>query len=84
MAKMIGFHHGALADSYEVRANQQGYTLGESADQLQALGDAAVLLWMEDCLTDSQYNKVLGRIQKKLVKSARVMRRSDNANRKNC
>jgi len=84
MAKMIGFHHGALADSYEVQANQQGYTLGESADHLQALGDAAVLLWMEDCLTDSQYNKVLERIQKQLVKSARVMRRSDNANRKNC
>ena len=77
MAKMIGFYHGALADSYETQANQQGYTLGESADHLQALGDAAVLLWVEDCLTDSQYNKVLERIQKQLVKSARGMRRAD-------
>lgn len=72
MAKMIGFHHGALADSYEVQANRQGYTFGENAEHLQALGEAAVLLWIEDCLTDSQYHKVLEKIQKQLVKAAKI------------
>lgn len=77
MANLIGFHHGALCDSYEKQANAQGCTLGDKAAHLQELGDAAVLLWVEDCLTDAQYDKVLAKIQKQLVKAVKV-RKIDN------
>lgn len=32
MNRKIGFQHGALCDSYEKQANEQGYTLGEKAE----------------------------------------------------
>ena len=28
----VGFHHGALSDSYEEQANAQGFTFGDMAD----------------------------------------------------
>jgi len=28
----VGFHHGALADTYEKQANEQGFTFGDTAD----------------------------------------------------
>lgn len=33
----IGFHHGALCDSYEKQANEQGFTLGDKAELFEKI-----------------------------------------------
>lgn len=38
MGKLVTFYHGALSDSYEEQAREQGYTLGDDAELMQKLG----------------------------------------------
>lgn len=73
MARAVGFHHGALCDPYEKQANDQGFTLGEEAENLQNCGFYLVYTWMENLLTDSVYNKALQRLQKKLIKALKPL-----------
>ena len=65
--KEIGFYHGALADSYEKQANEQGYTLGHNAKLFDRIGHSYNMLRMHGLLTDSQAESVCQKIQKKLV-----------------
>lgn len=65
--KQIGFHHGALADSYEKQANEQGYTLGDKADTFDKIGFSYNMLRIHGYLTDSQADSICQKIQKKLV-----------------
>ena len=65
--KTIGFHHGALADSYEAQANAQGYTFGDRAKFVEDMGASLVRLWFYDCITDSEYNKILRRFQENVL-----------------
>ena len=65
MSKMVGFMHGALSDCYEKQANQQGYTLGDMAEFVEKVGEGLVCLWIHGCVTDSEYDRILQRFQKK-------------------
>lgn len=67
MSKTIGFHHGALADTYEEQANEQGYTFGELAEWVQEIGFGLVCAHIHGCITDSEYDKILQRFQKKIL-----------------
>lgn len=69
----IGFYHGALCDSYEQQANEQGFTLGDKAELFDKIGYAYNLLWIQGYLTDSQADMVRKKIQKNLVKSIRKL-----------
>jgi hypothetical protein len=74
----IGFYHGALCDSYEQQANEQGFTLGDKADLFDKIGYAYNLLRIQGYLTDSQADIVCKKIQKNLVKSIKRMRESED------
>lgn len=63
----VGFHHGALADSYEEQANKQGLTFGNMAEYVDKVGFGLVAAHMEGCITDKEYDKILQRFQKKIL-----------------
>lgn len=65
--KMVGFHHGALCDSYEKQANSQGYTFGKDANFVQKVGFGLVAAYIHGCITDAEYDRILGRFQKKVL-----------------
>lgn len=71
--KQIGFHHGALADSYEKQANEQGFTLGDKAELFDKIAFSYNLLRIHSYLTDSQADSVRQKIQKNLVKSIKPL-----------
>ena len=79
MDKMeVGFFHGALCESYEKQANDQGFTLGDSAEKLQKCGTNLVHVWIEGLLTDSQYDKALHKLQKKLLNALKPISKEDD------
>lgn len=63
----VGFHHGALADSYEEQANKQGLTFDNMAEYVDKVGFGLVAAHMEGCITDKEYDKILQRFQKKIL-----------------
>ena len=65
----IEFAHGALSDSYEKQANEQGFTLGKEAELFDKIAFAYNLLRIHGYLTDSQADMVCNKIQKNLVKN---------------
>lgn len=76
----VGFHHGALADSYEEQANKQGLTFGDMAEYVDKVGFGLVAAHMEGCITDKEYDKILQRFQKKiLVKNLKKLEVSDES-----
>lgn len=80
MSKMVEFHHGTLVDSYEEQANKQGLTLGEYAEFAQNVGFGLVAAHIHGVITDSEYDKILQRFQKKiLVKNLRPMKGDKDA-----
>lgn len=64
---MVGFNHGALADKYEKQANEQGYTFGDRAKWVQDIGFGIVCAWIQGCMTDSEYDRILQKFQKKVL-----------------
>ena len=74
----VGFHHGALCDSYEEQANKQGFTFGEDAEWVQEVGFGIVCAHIHGCITDGEYDKILQRFQKKiLLKRLRRLQESE-------
>lgn len=67
MSKTVEFYHGALADDYEKQANEQGLTLGKHAEFAQNVGFGLVAAHIHGCITDSEYDKILQRFQKKIL-----------------
>lgn len=67
--RTIGFSHGALSDTYEKQANEQGFTLGKKAEFFDEIAFAYNLLRIHGYLTDSQADMVCKKIQKNLVKN---------------
>ena len=63
----IGFHHGALCDSYEEQANAQGFTFGDKAEWVQKVGYGLVCAYIHGCITDGEYDRILQRFQKKIL-----------------
>lgn len=64
---IIEFHHGALSDSYEKQANDQGFTLGKDAKWVQEVGFGLVCAHIHGCITDGEYDKILRRFQQKIL-----------------
>ncbi len=80
MAKIVEFHHGALSDKYEKQANEQGFTFGGDAKWVQDVGDGLVMLYVQGCITDAEYNKILSRFQKKvLIKKLKRLENEKNS-----
>ena len=71
--KQIGFRHGALADSYEKQANEQGFTLGDKAETFDKIARSYNMLRIHGYLTDKQADCVCQKIQKNLVKSVKPL-----------
>lgn len=67
MSNMVCFHHGALCDTYEQQANEQGYTFGDEAEWVQNVGFGLVCAHIHGVITDGEYNKILKRFQKKIL-----------------
>lgn len=64
---IIEFHHGALSDSYEEQANDQGFTFGENAKWVQDVGFGLVCAHIHGCITDAEYDRILRRFQQKIL-----------------
>ena len=64
---IVEFHHGALCDSYEEQANAQGFTFGDMAEWVEKVGYGLVCAYIHGCITDSEYNKIMDRFQKKIL-----------------
>jgi len=75
MKQYIEFHHGALCDTYEEQVNQQGYTYGDSAEFVQNVGYGLVAAYIHGCITDSEYNKILNRFQKKILINKKFLKK---------
>ncbi len=69
----VGFNHGAICDSYEKQANEQGFTLGEDRELLEKLGSSIVFCRILGLLTDSQYDSALKKLQKRLTKALKPL-----------
>lgn len=65
----IRFCHGALCDSYEKQANEQGFTLSNKAEFFDDVAFAYNLLRIHGYLTDNQADKVCRKIQMNLMKN---------------
>lgn len=70
----IGFHHGALCDSYEKQANKQGFTLGDKAELFDKIAFSYNMLRIHVFLTDKQADMVCNKIQKQLVKNLKLLK----------
>lgn len=68
-------HHGALADSYEEQMNKYGFTYGEQADWVEKIGFGLVCAYIHGCITDSEYDKIMQRFQKKILLSKDYLKR---------
>lgn len=69
----VEFRHGALCDSYEKQANEQGFTLGDKAELFDKVAYSYNLLRIYGYLTDSQADSVCEKIQKRLVKNLKPL-----------
>lgn len=65
--KEIVFYHGALSDSYEKQANEQGLTYGGAAEFVEKVGFGLVAAYIHGVITDSEYDKILRRFQQKIL-----------------
>ena len=71
----IEFRHGALCDTYEEQANEQGYTFGDKAEWVEEVGYGLKCAYIHGCITDSEYDKILQRFQKKiLIKNLKTLK----------
>lgn len=70
----VGFYHGALSDSYEKQANEQGFTLGDKVGLFEDVKHSYNMLRLHGYLTDSQADVVCQKIQKSLVKSLKKLK----------
>lgn len=69
----VGFRHGALCDSYEKQANEQGFTLGDQAELFDKVKFSYNILRIHGYLIDSQADMVCKKIQKQLVKNLKPL-----------
>ena len=69
-----GFRHGALCDSYEKQANDQGFTLGNAAELFDRIAHSYNMLRIRGYLTDGQAYMVCRKIQKDLIKNLKPLK----------
>lgn len=63
----VGFHYGALSDSLEKQANDQGYTLSVRGEVLEEMKFGLVLNHVQGTLTDSAYERALQKLHKQVI-----------------
>lgn len=63
----VGFHYGALSDSLEKQANDQGYTLSVRGETLEKMKWGLVLNHVQGTLTDSAYERALQKLHKQVI-----------------
>lgn len=63
----VEFHHGALCETYEKQATDQGFTFGDDAEWVQKVGFGLVCAHIHGCITDSEYDRILQKFQKKIL-----------------
>ena len=63
----VEFYHGALAESYEEQANNQGFTLGKESEFVQQIGFGLVAAYIHGIITDGEFDKIIQRFQKKMI-----------------
>ena len=73
----VEFHYGCLADPLEKQANDQGYTLGKKAKELQEAEEAIITLMFANILTDSQKSKAYQKLHKKVDKSLKPLKKKE-------
>ena len=69
MVKNLFFRYGALVDSLEKQANEQGYTLGSEADIFERMEYGLVLNYIQGTLTVRQYHRALDKLNKRVIKA---------------
>lgn len=74
----IEIHHGALADPYEKQVNKYGFTYGEHTEFVEKIGFGLVCAHIHGCITDSEYDKILQRFQKKVLLSKEYLKRLES------
>jgi hypothetical protein len=76
----IEFHHGALCDTYEKQANDKGYTFGKDTTFVQDVGFGIIASYIHGVITESEYEKILHRFQKKILikKLKKLSKNKDN------
>jgi hypothetical protein len=79
----VSFDYGVLCDALEVQARQQGFTLGKNADELESCRQAAIALRFGVNLPDSIYDKILQRIQKRVVKAIKAAPQKNKVEKSN-
>jgi len=63
----VSFRHGALCDTYEKQANAQGLTFGDKAEWVEKVRFGIVAAYVNGCITDSEYNRILRRFNQKVL-----------------
>lgn len=76
MAK-IGFDYGALSDKLEKQANDQGYTLGDKQEILEKLAFGLSINYIHGTLTDSAYQRALGKLHKMTMAAIKPLEGED-------
>lgn len=74
----VELHHGALADPYEEQVAKYGLTYGEQADWVEKIGFGLVCAHIHGCITDSEYDKILQRFQKKILLNKKYLKRLED------
>ncbi|MGL6184750.1 MAG: hypothetical protein ACRC1T_05160 [Clostridium chrysemydis] len=70
--KNVTFHYGAIADTLEKQANEQGFTLGKKAEQLEKIKKAIVICGFH-VATESQANSMTKKLHNKVIKSLKEL-----------
>jgi hypothetical protein len=63
----VGFVYGAVTDSLENQAKNQGYTLGGKREILENMKYGLVLNYLHGTLTDSAYERALQKLHKQVI-----------------
>lgn len=71
----VGFRHSAFAGSYEKQANEQGYTLGDRAEEFDKIAFAYNMLRIHGYFTEKQKEIICQKIQKRLVANLKPLSR---------
>lgn len=74
---MIEIHHGALADPYEEQVAKYGLTYGEHKKFVEDIGFGIVAAHMYECITDSEYDKILRRFHKNILLNKDFLKRKE-------
>ena len=68
----VKFNYGILAETLEQQANEQGFTLGENAEEFKKLKYAINICRLKDVLTDKELSNAIERLNKKVMKVLKI------------